>query len=117
MTRSIPMLASALVALGLAGGAAWAKDKAPAPRRPSCAARAAGSPADPLAEQDFGCATELNLRLMIADPRDLTRGRTPAAPAADLAIGAVQRLRTGQDKALNAPAAPDAAAQPQGPSR
>jgi len=58
---------------------------------------------------DLGCATEANLRAMIADPRDLAGGARPTPASGDAAFAAAARHRTGQDKPL---AGGDSQAQP-----
>ncbi|MFC3068844.1 CpaD family pilus assembly lipoprotein [Phenylobacterium soli] len=50
----------------------------------------------------FGCATEANLRAMIADPADLQEGRPLAPGQGDAAFAAAHRHRTGTVKTLNA---------------
>ena len=47
-----------------------------------------------------GCATELNLRLMLADPRDLAGGPAVAGPSGDAAFAAVRRHGQGEVKPL-----------------
>ena len=49
---------------------------------------------------DFGCATAANLAAMIADPRDLTRGREFEATGGDPAVAALQRYRIGKTTRL-----------------
>jgi pilus assembly protein CpaD len=47
--------------------------------------------------QELGCANEINLGLMVADPNDLVRGR-PLAPAdAERSALAIQKYRTGSE--------------------
>jgi pilus assembly protein CpaD len=47
--------------------------------------------------QELGCANEINLGLMVADPKDLVRGR-PLAPAdAERSALAIQKYRTGSE--------------------
>jgi pilus assembly protein CpaD len=46
---------------------------------------------------NIGCANEINLGLMVADPNDLVRGR-PLAPAdAERSALAIQKYRTGSE--------------------
>lgn len=47
---------------------------------------------------NLGCATETNLGLMVADPRDLVSGKPLAGADADHATNAVQRYRQGSYK-------------------
>jgi hypothetical protein len=100
--------------LSAAGLAACATDRGPPPHavatsglRP-CVQRPLAGDDEPVIP-DLGCATEANLRAMIADPRDLAGGR-PLTPAqGDAAFAAAARHRTGQDKSLSGG---DAQAQP-----
>ena len=48
------------------------------------------------ASSNFGCATRRNLMEMVADPRDLVRGRGLGAPDADRSTGAVRRYRSNE---------------------
>jgi len=54
---------------------------------------------------DFGCADAINLKLMVADPNDLTNGRTPGPAQGDAALAAYGRYQTGHVKALSDTAA------------
>jgi pilus assembly protein CpaD len=45
---------------------------------------------------NFGCATQVNLGLMVADPRDLVVGRQMGPADAEPGIGAVGRYRDGK---------------------
>ena len=55
----------------------------------------------------FGCSTIANLRLMVADPRDLEEGR-PLTPAhGDAALGAVRRYTDDKVKLQPRPTSPD----------
>ncbi len=54
-----------------------------------------------LPSSNFGCATASNLAAMIADPRDLAEGRTLGPGDGAQAIGAIERYRTDEVKALN----------------
>ena len=47
---------------------------------------------------NLGCSNEINLGLMVADPRDLVRGRTLAPADADRSALAVERYRTRADE-------------------
>jgi len=103
----LPGLAALLTAAGVcaAGLAACATDQGP-PRPIAAASGLKPCVQRPLAGADapvipdLGCATEANLRAMIADPRDLAGGR-PLTPAqGDVAFAAAARNRTGQDKPL-----------------
>lgn len=49
---------------------------------------------------NFGCATRTNLGLMIAEPRDLERGRTLGPADGTQAAGAVDRYRADEIKEL-----------------
>jgi len=72
-------------------------------------------PLDPCAHAaTFGCATALNLRLMLADRRDLERGAALAPAAGDAALAAAERHRLGQVKPLGAGAS-SAEAEPAAP--
>lgn len=51
-------------------------------------------------DSDFGCATQSNLALMVANPRDLVVGRTLAPADADQATGAIERYRADKVKPL-----------------
>lgn len=53
---------------------------------------------DPVA--GFGCATEANLRAMLANPEELHRPATPTPPSGDAAFEAARRHRTGTEKPL-----------------
>jgi hypothetical protein len=88
-----------------AGPAACATDQGPPP--PAAATGLTPCMQRPMADADepvipdLGCATQANLRAMIADPRDLDGGR-PATPASgDAAFAAAARHRTGRDKPLS----------------
>ncbi|MDB5474584.1 MAG: hypothetical protein JWP49_95 [Phenylobacterium sp.] len=96
------LLAAAVLA-ATAGAATAAPERPPAAAAPAdpCANPTPGRTADPLEQLPFGCANAINLRLMIADPRDLERGASLAAPTGDAALAAVQRHRQGQVKALS----------------
>ena len=48
------------------------------------------------ASSNFGCANTSNLGLMIANPRDLLRGRGDVSPDTDVAARAVRDYRTGK---------------------
>jgi hypothetical protein len=94
-----------LTGLGLAAaltGAAAAQSPpqtSPAPAHwPGC-----GAPPDHTGEGlmlPFGCATEANLRGMIADPRDLERGAPTTPEPGGPAIAAAERYRQGAVKSL-----------------
>jgi pilus assembly protein CpaD len=45
---------------------------------------------------NFGCATQVNFGLMVAEPRDLLVGRTPGPVDADPALLPMQRYRAGE---------------------
>jgi hypothetical protein len=101
MRRLIPLLPLASLTLALGHPAAAAPKTPPAPRADACAARpAAGEPTPAEVEADFGCADALNLRLMLADPHDLQRGRPLSPAAGDPAFAAVRRWRQDQVKPL-----------------
>jgi type IV pilus biogenesis protein CpaD/CtpE len=57
---------------------------------------------DPRAEDVFGCANARNLRLMVADPRDLERGATLPAPYGDAATQPAARHRVREPARLPA---------------
>jgi type IV pilus biogenesis protein CpaD/CtpE len=102
------LLLAAAVLAATAGVASAAPDRAPpVVARPAdpCAGPAPDRMADPLDRLPFGCANAINLRLMVADPRDLDRGASPAGPTGDAALAAVQRHRAGQVKSLSRAAA------------
>lgn len=63
------------------------------PPIPPCAGAANGSPG-------FGCANAHNLDEMVADQRDLVRGRDTGGSDAILEAAAVVRLRTDRVKRL-----------------
>lgn len=48
----------------------------------------------------FGCATAVNLGMMVAEPGDLARGRDPGPADATVAARAVDRYRRGKTKDL-----------------
>lgn len=54
---------------------------------------------------NFGCATMVNLGMMIEDPRDLAVGRTMGPAPAEPTIGANERYRTDKVKATSSPTA------------
>jgi hypothetical protein len=98
------LLPIAVLAAASAGSAASA-----APKSAQTAVAAVADPcadpghpgvADPLSAPRFGCANAINLRLMVADPRDLERGAPLADPSGDGALAAAQRHRLGQVKPL-----------------
>lgn len=73
----------------------------PAPVLAACSDRtASAAPSIPTLAADFGCTNAINLRLMVADPRDLERGAQASAPSGDAAIAAVRRHRAGEVKPL-----------------
>ena len=45
---------------------------------------------------NFGCATETNLGMMVAQPRDLVVGRQPGPADAEPALNAIQNYRAGK---------------------
>lgn len=49
---------------------------------------------------NFGCATEANLGMMVAEPRDLLAGRQPGPPDAEPALRAIRNYRAGRTVAL-----------------
>jgi hypothetical protein len=92
------------LALTLAAGlsSAHAQSRAPAPP-----AGVVGDPCDAPVNRNeadlvegLGCATQSNLRAMIADPADLQRGVRPTPPRGDAAFAAAHRHRLGQVKPL-----------------
>lgn len=54
---------------------------------------------------NFGCATMVDLGMMIEDPRDLAIGRTMGPAPAEPTIGANERYRTDKVKATSSPSA------------
>ena len=76
MRRSL----TCIVLAAAAGLAACATDGA------GTALPALAGPADPCAAGALGCATEANLRAMIADPADLALGAEPGASSGDAAV-------------------------------
>jgi len=52
---------------------------------------------------NFGCATEANLGLMVADPRDLVVGRTPGPAEGGVMARAVNIYRAGRTAKAGAP--------------
>jgi hypothetical protein len=105
--RSILLLLAAIAA-SPAGLAAARQAPAAAVDRAACD-QALASPA---AEPVFGCANALNLRLMVADPRDLERGAALAPASGDAAFAAAERHRLGEVKPLGASSQPSAPAAP-----
>lgn len=97
-TLALRLLAGLAVA-ALAGAAAAQTPAHPAGTNwPGCSAPPDHSSPDP--QLPFGCASEANLRAMIADPADLERG-TPTAPArGDRAIVPAARYRRDAVKPL-----------------
>ena len=51
---------------------------------------------DNLPPSNFGCATERNLGLMVADPADLVRGRDYSGQDGSAAVNGIQRYRAGK---------------------
>ncbi len=51
---------------------------------------------------NFGCATAVNLGLMVADPGDLVRGRRMGPAEGEFAARAIERYRKGEITPLNA---------------
>lgn len=47
---------------------------------------------------NFGCATAINLGLQLADPRDLSRGRTPGPSDGTVMSRSIERYRDGKTK-------------------
>lgn len=72
------------VVAAMVGSAAMAE-----PVPPAC-------PPPPDKPLPFGCATELNLRAMLADPADLDRGQELAPANGQPAVDAVERHRQGK---------------------
>jgi len=99
--KSLVWLAPAVIAVAMAAPAAAHRKAAPAQPRPQPPCSAAGAAlTDPLTAGGFGCASDTNLRLMLAEPEDLNAGKPPAPPSGDAALAAVQRHRAGQVKPL-----------------
>jgi len=67
-------------------------------RLPSCPDRSRTRMGDfhNLPTSNFGCATKHNLGRMVANPRDLLRGRTLGPADAERQSGAVERYRAGE---------------------
>ncbi len=65
---------------------------------PSCPnwSKPTGGDPDNTTFSNFGCATETNLGMMVAQPRDLVVGRQPGPPDADPALQAIQNYRAGK---------------------
>ncbi|RAK60705.1 hypothetical protein DJ021_13250 [Phenylobacterium hankyongense] len=101
---AIAILAAASSACSASAAPKPAQTAVPAVPDP-CADPAPSRVADPLTMPRFGCANAINLRLMVADPRDLERGAPLADPSGDGALAAAQRHRLGQVKPLGAAAA------------
>lgn len=99
---SLAALPALLIAAGLA---ACAMDQEPP--RPATAAGLTPCMQRPMAGADepvipdLGCATQANLRAMIADPRDLDSGRAATPASGDAAFAAAARHRAGRDKPLS----------------
>ena len=49
---------------------------------------------------NWGCATQTDLSLMVANPRDLVIGREPSLEPADAAVLPIQRYRQGKTAPL-----------------
>ena len=69
---------------------------------PSCPdwTKPGGRSADNQPGSNWGCATAVNLGLMVANPSDLTRGRSAGPADADRAVLGIQRYRTGETTPL-----------------
>jgi hypothetical protein len=93
MTR---MIRTAWAILGLA--ATLAAGGATAQPLPACDRPAARTDPDPMLR--FRCANDANLRAMIADPRDLQRGRDDTPAFGDAAFAAAARHRLGEVKSI-----------------
>jgi hypothetical protein len=92
-------LLTGLALATLAGAAAAQTPAHPAGTNwPGCAAPPDRSSPDP--QLPFGCATEADLRAVIADPADLARGRPTTPPRGDPAIAPAARYRQGVVKPL-----------------
>jgi pilus assembly protein CpaD len=65
---------------------------------PACPdwSRESGTDFANLPHSNLGCATETNFGLMVAEPRDLARGRPPGAADGTREAEAVERYRTGR---------------------
>lgn len=50
--------------------------------------------------RNWGCATAINLGLMVNDPADLAAGRTPGPMDGEAAVLAIQRYRVGETRPL-----------------
>jgi hypothetical protein len=90
------MIRTACAILGLAS--ALAAGAAMAQPVPGCDQPAARTDPDPMLR--FRCASEANLRAMIADPRDLQRGRDDTPATGDAAFAAASRHRLGEVKSI-----------------
>jgi type IV pilus biogenesis protein CpaD/CtpE len=100
---------SILILAAVAALAACATDGVPGPAQtlaqaadPCQAGPQLTELSDPRAARYFGCANANNLRLMVADPRDLEQGAGMADPSGDPALQAVRRHRLGETKPLPA---------------
>ena len=51
--------------------------------------------------RNWGCATAVNLGLMVVDPADLAGGRTPGPMDGEAAVLAIQRYRAGETRPLS----------------
>lgn len=51
--------------------------------------------------RNWGCATAVNLGLMVVDPADLAAGRTPGPMDGEAAVLAIQRYRAGETRPLS----------------
>jgi hypothetical protein len=96
------MTARLLTGLAIAAlaGAAAAQPPPPPPvsNWPGCGAPPDHSSPDP--QLPFGCATEANLRAMIANPADLDHGAPTTPERGDSAVVAATRYRLGEVKPL-----------------
>jgi len=75
-----------------------------------------GSDHENAVSSNFGCATQTNLSLMVANPRDLVIGRDPGLAPGDPAVLPIQRFRVGKTAPLPTENAGEAYAAQQTPT-
>ena len=99
----LPIRAGGLAALLALAALGAAQAQTPAPAATVVAANPCNAPVnrnEPDPFEALGCASQTNLRAMIADPADLDHGVHPTPPSGDAAFAAAQRHRLGQPKKL-----------------
>ena len=69
---------------------------------------------DNTTSSNFGCATAINLGLMVADPGDIVAGRHPGLLDGEFAARSIERYRKGETTPLKGDEASTASAEPTG---